>query len=203
VCRNFQIQVVLFDYGGVLAEEGFQEGIEAIAEKNDVDPMEMRKMAYEVSYGTGFITGEVREDVFWAALRKQTGILGKDRELREEILSRFILRPWMIEIVSELRNRGVATGILSDQTHWLDEIEERDHLFPRFNYVFNSFHTGLSKRDPALFDVVVKRLNTRAENILFIDDHRPHILRAEAKGLKTIHYQGKESFLQEFRTLFP
>jgi len=63
--RNFQMGGVLFDYGGVPAEEGFEEAMEALAEKNDVDPMEMRKIAYEVSYGTGFITGRVREDPFY------------------------------------------------------------------------------------------------------------------------------------------
>jgi putative hydrolase of the HAD superfamily len=32
------IKAVLFDFGGVLAEEGFREGLKAIGVKNGLDP---------------------------------------------------------------------------------------------------------------------------------------------------------------------
>ncbi len=32
------IKAVLFDFGGVLAEEGFREGLKSIGRKNGLDP---------------------------------------------------------------------------------------------------------------------------------------------------------------------
>lgn len=93
------IKTVLIDFGGVVAEEGFKAGISAIAEKNDLEPEDLIKIAFATIYELGFITGKVSEDRFWDALRKSSGIRGTDSEFSEEILSCFILRPWMLELI--------------------------------------------------------------------------------------------------------
>jgi hypothetical protein len=36
----------------------------------------------------------------------------------------------MIEVVSWLKGQGVRLAILSDQTNWLDELEEKMGIFP-------------------------------------------------------------------------
>ena len=52
-----------------------------------------------------------------------TGVRGEDAYLRDQVLSRFVLRPAMIELVRALRRKGVITTILSDQTDWLDKLD--------------------------------------------------------------------------------
>ena len=48
---------VLFDYGGVLAREGFRGGLYAIARKNGLDPETFFLLASDAIYETGYITG--------------------------------------------------------------------------------------------------------------------------------------------------
>lgn len=198
-----EIKAVLFDFGGVLAEEGFKAGLSAIAERNGMDPKEMIRTAFETVYGSGFVAGKVREDEFWKALRQKTGIRGTDEEFREAVLSCFILRPWMIETVSCLKKRGIVLGILSDQCNWLDELNEKYRFFYFFDHVFNSYHTGLTKKDPAVFDYVLNRLNLNARQVLFVDDHLDHIVRASIKGFHTLHYTNKDAFFIELHKFFP
>lgn len=38
------IKAIIFDFGGVLAKEGFREGLKSIAEKNGLDPSQVFKM---------------------------------------------------------------------------------------------------------------------------------------------------------------
>ena len=83
---------------------------------------------------------------WWDALRSEARVRGKDEALRLEILERFTLRPWMLGLVDELRGRGFTAGILSDQTNWLDELDGRFGFYGRFDFIFNSFHMGKSKR---------------------------------------------------------
>jgi len=91
----------------------------------------------------------ILEKDFWRIIQHRTGIHGKSgEEYTEEILKRFILRPEMIAIVRILRSQGIITAILSDQTDWLYRLDERDHLFVEFDYIFNRFHLGKNKRDP-------------------------------------------------------
>jgi len=160
------------------------------------------KTGFRIVYDLGFVTGKAGEGEFWSAFRQQTGIKGSDQILREEILSRFTLRPWMLEVVRSLREKGVIVGILSDQTNWLDELNDRYNFFQYFNYTFNSFHSGLSKKNLEGFEYVLKKINVNPEKVLFIDDHLSNIERAKVVGMRTIHYKQKEMFIEELRYFF-
>ncbi|HBR22478.1 MAG TPA: HAD family phosphatase, partial [Nitrospiraceae bacterium] len=107
------IKAVIFDFGGVLAEEGFREGLKVIAIKNGLDPEEFFKIAEEMIYETGYLTGMTDEKNYWNALREKTGIKGSDKELREEILKRFVLRTEMLGYIKKIKANGFITAILS------------------------------------------------------------------------------------------
>ena len=197
------VELVLFDFGGVIAEEGFRNGLLAIAELNGLDPADFLKEAYELTFNGGFVTGEVDEHTFWHMLRERTGIKGSDQELRKELLSRFILRNWMLELVQRLKDASVVTAILSDQTNWLDELDARYNFFRFFDRVFNSYHLGKCKKDPSLFEDVLGEMNFRPEQSLFIDDSQDNIKRATSRGLHTIYYQDKISFMESMLSFCP
>jgi putative hydrolase of the HAD superfamily len=191
------IELVLFDFGGVLAEEGFKNGLVAIALRNGLNPEEFWQQAYALTFNGGYVTGRMDETTFWQTLREQTGIKGSDADLRTEILSRFELRSWMIEVVKKLKEAHVRCAILSDQTNWLDELNAKYDFFRWFDRVFNSFHMGKSKQNPTIFDDIAKELHVTLEQILFIDDSIGNIERAQKKGLQTILFKDKESFMKE------
>ncbi len=196
-----EIKAVVFDYGGVLAEEGFREGLMAIAVANGLSPTHFFKIATEAVHDSGYLTGRAPESVYWDDLRQRAGIRGADEELRREILTRFVLRPWMLELVKALRRHGRIVSILSDQTDWLDELDRRDDFFKEFDTVFNSYHIGMGKRDPEVFTFVADRLGLQPSGILFIDDNEGHVERAAAKGLQTVLFRDRESFMREMASL--
>jgi len=111
------IEAVLFDFGGVLADEGFRIGLHAIAGANGLDPERFFLLARELVYSTGYLTGRVDEHAYWNALRSDAGISGNDADLREIILEGFSLRTWMLDIVRQLKDGGIRLFILSDQTN--------------------------------------------------------------------------------------
>ena len=192
-----EVKAVLLDFGGVVAEEGFKEGLHAIAVDHGLDPNIVISTAFKINYEIGFVLGKVREDAFWRAMKNRFPFEGIERDLTEQILSRFTLRPWMFDLVSDLKALGVMVGILSDQCHWLDELDQRYSFFKRFDYIFNSYHLHISKKDPEIFDTVSQKLHIDPANILFVDDHEAHILRARQKGLQAILYEDKVSFIQQ------
>jgi putative hydrolase of the HAD superfamily len=102
------IKVVLFDFGGVLADEGFRNGLEAIGEKQGVN--DIFDVGERLIYETGYVLGLAEERQFWEELRRETGIEGADRELREEVLKRFTLRPEVLSEVRSLRETGLRTS---------------------------------------------------------------------------------------------
>jgi len=197
------VDVILFDFGGVLAEEGFAEGLAAIAEKNGVGVKAFVALGHELVHETGFVTGRSDEAAYWQALRRRAGIRGNDEGLREEILTRFRLRPWMLEIVREVKKNGTRVGILSDQTLWLDELNAARDFFGHFDYVFNSYHMGKSKMDLSHFRDVAEALQVKPEAILFVDDNEGHVERARRQGWKAIHYVDKSDFIKKIEKYCP
>jgi putative hydrolase of the HAD superfamily len=191
------IDTVLFDFGGVLAEEGFRNGLAALGRINSLPEEEIVRKGHQLAFRTGYVTGRAEEGRWWDALRSEAGIRGTDEALRREILDRFTFRPWILEEVQRLKRSGFTVGILSDQTNWLDEIDARSGLYGQFDYVFNSFHMGKSKNDPGHFDDVLKLLNRRGQEVLFIDDNAGHVGRAAAGGWKAILYKSREDLLRE------
>ena len=195
------VDVVLFDFGGVLAEEGWKEGLQAIAEANGLKAAELLLIAADTVYETGYILGKGSEICYWDALRRKTGIKGDYAQMRDEILSRFILRERMIDLVGKLKSDSLVVGILSDQTDMLDKLNARMNFFQWFDHVFNSYHMGKGKRDATLFDDIAQRLKTLPGRILFIDDDPGNVERAKQRGWKAILYSDENVFQSELDRL--
>ncbi len=144
-------EAILFDYGGVLAEEGFREGLMALARRFGLDPVQVYQEGSTAVYDSGYVLNRGSEADFWAMMSARTGLPPYDTSFTREILQRFVLRPGMLRVAGGLRAGGLLTAILSDQTDWLDLLNERDRFFRNFDRVFNSFHLGKGKRDPSVF----------------------------------------------------
>ncbi len=182
------IRAVLFDFGGVIAEEGFYRGLVAIAEEGGLQPDAFFRTAEDLIHETGYVTGRATEAAYWAAVREKTGITRADAYLREQILSRFVVRPEMLSLADRLRASGRNASILSDQTDWLDELDRRSPFSRHFDRVYNSYHLHKSKRDEGIFTDACSGLGVQPAEALFVDDNTNNIARAAGRGLLTIHF---------------
>jgi putative hydrolase of the HAD superfamily len=195
------IKAVIFDFGGVLAEEGFREGLRAIGLKNGLDPDVFFSTARELIYESGYVSGLAAEIVYWGLLREKAGITGSDEDNRQEILTRFILREEMFNLADSLKSCGIVIAILSDQTNWLDEINARNPFYERFDFVFNSYRMKKTKRDPEIFRDVCSAMGLLPEEALFVDDNADNVMNASRMGLKTALFTDQTSLLGEIKTL--
>lgn len=193
------IRAILFDFGGVLAEEGFREGLYAIARRAGLDPIALHRLGLEAVYDSGYVVGQGSEADFWGRLRRRSGVRGDDAELAGGILRRFVPRPWMINLVRELRRQGFTIALLSDQTDWLDRLDARDHFYGEFDRRYISYYLGKSKRDASLFDDVARDLGVEPRQALFVDDDAGNVERARSRGMRAILFKNEEDFAAQLR----
>ncbi len=190
-------EAILFDFGGVLAEEGFRNGLLSLAREQHLDENSMPAAAMRAVYESGFVLGRGTAADFWRLLRERTGLVGKDAELTQRILDGFVVRPWMMDTVANLKQRGYTIGILSDQTHWLDTLDQRYHFYQHFDYIFNSYYLGKGKQDKTLFADVAALMGIPQEVILFIDDDSGNVARARKCAYQALLYINQSQFLTE------
>lgn len=181
-----KIHCILFDYGGVIAEEGFRTTFESLSLAAGKPASWLPQLAMDAVYRSGYVTGRGSEEAFWQALQREYTLPREPAALRREILQRFVLRPQMLQLVQTLRARGYTVALLSDQTDWLEELDRRDHFLHEFDHIFNSYTLGKGKRDPSLFSDVVASLGITPTEAIFVDDSRGNIERARAQGLHVI-----------------
>ena len=187
------IRAVLFDFGGVLAEEGFRNGLLQLAAEQGL-AQDLPEQGMRAVYDSGFVLGRGTAEDFWQLLKARTGLAGDDDVLSRRLLDGFVLRPWMLELVRRLRDAGFTTGILSDQTDWLDALDARYHFFADFDRIYNSYYLSRGKRDPATFRQVVDDLGLAPGAVLFVDDDAGNVERARAAGLYAIQYLERAGF---------
>ncbi|HME42001.1 MAG TPA: HAD family phosphatase [Syntrophorhabdales bacterium] len=188
------VKALVLDFGGVLADEGFREGLKAIAKNNGLNPEEFFVVARNLIYTSGYVTGETSEHGYWEAIRVKTNVRNGDNELRREILNCFVLRRPMLEEIKRVRAAGVTVALLTDQTNWLDELNQQEPFYQHFDRIFNSFNLKRSKRDATLFDDVAGQLGVKPQEILFVDDTPENLERAQARGWKTLRFTNVENF---------
>ncbi len=203
VAPTVAIKAVLFDFSGVLAEEGYISGLTALAEQYNIDPRQFIEQTITVFYQSGYANGLVSTAHFWQGLREVSGITLSDDELNEMILSRFVIRPEMLKEVDALRAAGLMTAIVSDHTDWLEMLDARDDIFSHFDYIFTSYREKANKKTGELFAKSIAALPCDVSEMLFFDDTTGNIERAALHGLRGCTFINHEQYRKDITIFIP
>ncbi|NLB35447.1 MAG: HAD-IA family hydrolase [Elusimicrobia bacterium] len=182
--KKEDIELILFDFGGVIAPEGFQLGVLKLAHMYGKTFEEMYEIAgYEAGMDTGYTAGGSPEENYWAAMAR---ILGEYRDIshyRDLYLDNFEPRKDMVEFIAQLSQKN-RLGIFSDQTNWIYEIDEQTPFLKYFDYKCISFEKGYTKHDDEFYLLPSQETGVAPEKILVIDDKKRVVERAKSFGMQ-------------------
>lgn len=178
------IKLILFDFGGVIAPEGFQLGILKLSIEFNIPFKEMYNIVgYQAGLESGYTAGKINEEEYWKIV---AGKLNIDRDLssyKYVFLDNFQPRSEMIDLIKRLHS-DYKVGIFSDQTNWIHDINEKYDFFKHFDYRFISYDSGFTKYDDEFYKVPSKETGIKPEEIIIIDDKQRVINKASEFGLK-------------------
>lgn len=184
------IKAVLFDYGGVIADDALGEKLtERLAKSLGTDRAVAWGMLEPLWHQ--LTRGKITEQQVWGALEKQYGkpIPADMRNIwnRWDLMPRF---PEMLEFVNALKASGVITGILST-TVAPTVADIRAHGgFDLFDPVILSCEVGFAKPDPEIYALAMRLLpGVSPEEVIFLDDRETSLPPARALGMHTVHVE--------------
>ena len=190
-----KIKVILLDFGGVIASEGFQLGILKLSGKYGKNYDEMYEIVdKKVLREIGYVSGKVSEKKFWKEVAKELDTDEDLSEYRDFILDNFVPRKEVIDTVIKLKDKFIW-GVFSDQTNWIYEIDEKYDFLKYFDYKFISYDLCYSKDDDEFYKIPYKKINLPAENILIIDDKQKVLDKAKEFGYNTFRFDSIQGFL--------
>jgi len=212
------INAIIFDVGGVLVNSidksknnDFQESstFQRVAKKftNDVkNEDEIRKLWNTKFQRPGQTKGDFKEFTNYLNKKYNKSFTEKDLieaialvENYEQIAK---INPNMIDLVKKLKT-NYKVAILSNTVPDHVEMNKKRNLFDLFDVVVNSCDEDvqLIKPDKEIFDLTLKRLGVKSEEVIFIDDRSRCIEAAQKLDIKTILFKGYEALVEDLKKL--
>ena len=180
---NMNIKLLLLDFGGVIAPEGFQLGILQLAMKYGIPFREMYRICSRTAgLESGYTAGKISEGEYWNIVARELGTDDDMSVYRDIFLDNFQPRHEMLKVVDGMREH-MKTGIFSDQTNWIHELDDIYSFFRYFDYRCISFDVGFTKYDTEFYRIPSGDTGIEPENILLIDDKKRVIDMAESAGM--------------------
>jgi putative hydrolase of the HAD superfamily len=202
--------VLVCDFGGVLTTP-LQEGFLAYQEEAGVSLEElgtaMARAAEEHGDQPLFMLerGEISETEFWSRLDRHTGGRFDLNRLRALFFERLEPNAPMVELVRELRGRGIRAALLTNNVReweplWRGKLPEADELF---EVIVDSAFVGLRKPDPAIYSLTLERLGgVAAERCVFVDDLDVNCDTARELGMTAVRFESADQAIPEIRQAF-
>jgi putative hydrolase of the HAD superfamily len=183
------IEIVLFDLGGVLIDVGGVPPMKQLARIETDEEMWQRWLACR--WVRSFERGECSADDFAA------GVVDDWALEVEPAVFLDAFRSWpgaplagADELVASVRE-SAAVGCLSNTNAMhTDDQFSKYAIFDAFDYTFLSYQLGLVKPDRALFDRVAELVPVAPGRVLFLDDNLINVEGATEAGFAARHVRG-------------
>ncbi len=197
-----KIQAIIFDWGGVLAEDPAPGLVSYCANALGVS-VKQYVTAFNI-YLNDFQTGRVTEQQFWMNMtthlnaclgeagRRSRVPMPKANSLWSDAFgAAYRPRQELFSLVRQLRKAGCKTALLSNTEKPAVEFFNRQN-YNIFDVIVFSCLEGIKKPQKEIYELTLDRLGTSAEKTLFIDDRQDYIDGAKQAGLATILFKNVE-----------
>lgn len=170
-------RAVVFDFFGTLTRS-VQRGPQhaEIARRLDADPEIIREVLDRTFHSRARGTfGSAMATLRWvteqAGARPRPGALEEAVPARVDALKADTrLRPDAVSALRAIKERGLATAVVSDCTHELPEFLPSLPVAPLLDARVFSVEVGVCKPDPAIYLEACDRLRVRPEDCLYVGD---------------------------------
>jgi len=216
--RLYKIKHFIFDFGGVLIEKAFvlknlfdmiESDLNIVIPRME-DPY-MRKLKRNLSSGRKS-SREFLEKIFkkyYYPYQQKGGALPPKKvnvdyylELWFDLYSQVTrISSKMAEVIERLHQAGYIVSLMSN-TH---AIHAKSNLlrgfYDGFDTLFLSNEIGLIKPEMAKYKYVLKKLDTKPNKCVFIDDKIRNLVPARELGFIVIRYESFEKFQKQLKDL--
>ncbi len=199
------IKVVVFDIGGVLELGDYKKPVRG---HQLISVHEYISKKLKISLDTWFdaIDSTYSRAIEGTISRQKTlSTIAKNLEVSERKIEKIIIKAYrknfrtnkkLYKIAQKIKDKGYKISILSDQWYF-----SKDALMPEkrtkiFSPVLVSCDLGIRKPNPKIYKLLIKKLNVKPGEILFIDNREWNTKPANKLGIKTIIFKDNKQLLK-------
>jgi putative hydrolase of the HAD superfamily len=143
------------------------------------------------------VSGAFPERSYWDQRAREVGnLIGKDWTIQDfcrkhgELPASVILRPEMLDLISDVKRAGLKFGILTNELElfhgkdWLATMPFADMV----DAIVDATHTHILKPDPRAYTLALEALDLAASEVVFVDDQPRNVAGGSAVGIRSFHF---------------
>jgi epoxide hydrolase-like predicted phosphatase len=184
--KDVKITMIIFDFGGVIAQTDKQQILKFISEKLNLDQEQSKQLCD--AYIKAKKNGKGEKEV-WKHFEKEHHILlPKNWQEQMDAVIESAITPdqEMLALVEELKVMGYRVGLLSNTQKEKSKLLRKLGYYDPFDPVVLSCDYGIKKPDQEIYLQFLKVAKVEPEACLFIDDKVINVESARATGMQSI-----------------
>jgi len=204
-----EIRAVVSDFGGVLTTP-LMTAFMALQDEHGISPEQFATAMGALRERDGEVPlyplerGEITEAAFLDQLTEVLEpVLGHRPEMhrfRETFIGGLQPNPPMIELMRELKGRGLRMAMLTNNVReWEPLWRAMLPVDEIFETVVDSAFVGCRKPEARIYELTLERIGTPAEHCLFVDDVEINCDAAREAGIRAVHFRENEQAIAEIR----
>lgn len=183
------IKAIIFDIGGVVTYN-----IGAYIRNDIVKTLGITKEQYEKACHKLIpllSTDKISEGKFWEKFVNLTGLSVKPPSnlWSREFAKRRKLRKSVVSIIKRLRSKGLKIAALSNVIKSHSRVNDQKGIYKLFDLLVLSYEVKLRKPNPKIFKLTLKKLGTKPEETVFIDNKLENVEVARKLKINGIYYR--------------
>ena len=195
------IKAIIFDIGGVVTYN-----IGGCVRNDIIKALGVTKDQYEEACHILvplLSTDRITEEEFWQRFRAitKTTKIPPENLWSREFSKRRKLRKGVVQIIKELRKKGIKLAALSNVIRSHSQVNDEKGIYRFFDVRILSYEVGLKKPDPQIYKLTLKKLGTKPEETVFIDNKLQNVKVARNLGFNGIYYKSPRQLRKSLERL--
>ena len=193
-------QLVLFDYGGVVADHYSQPYLSQLSKLVGAPSNEiLMQLSEKTPHGKAFRLASVSKEEFWNTVRSNLHVAPFPIDQAQLLWAKtYVPNEAMLKLISFLRVEvNVAVGlVLNEDEHRLAYVRKELDSVNRFNYVLASCELGALKPEVGFYERIAEICPPAKERgrVLIVDDRESHVAAPIACGFQGYHFTSPGEF---------
>jgi glucose-1-phosphatase len=185
-----RITTIIFDFGMVISTFEVKQFLQNVSNATGLSMEEVPDILEKIrDVVLRYETGLLSTDEFFRTVLQRTGLQITREAFRRAYNDIFTPVPENHDLIRRLKP-NYKLGLLSNTSEWHFEHAIRPvDIFPLFDAVTLSFEVKALKPSVSIYQDMLRKLDSRPEECVYIDDLAENTLAAAETGMHAIHYR--------------
>ncbi len=200
------IKLIIFDLGKVILDFSFSAVAEGLARSSNhalyKDPAQIAD--YLLKYGNDlaikYESGKIRSDEFFHCVRELFHLDLSFDQFKQIWSDIFRENAGMADLIERLRTDFKLCLLSNTNELHFEFIRNNFPVVNKFDWCVLSYEAGVMKPAPEIYRIALNKAGVEAEEAIFIDDIRGHVLGAQGLGINSAEFKSVEQitrFIEE------